>query len=309
MLRAYHQLTASLPIILLIAVLNGAAVRAQDLEPRSFSPAPKGLNIVALGYMLSDGDVYFDKALQIEDATGTVHSAKVLYGRTFGLFGKSAKVVGLVPFSWGDWEGLLDGVPASTSRRGLADPGVVFSVGLAGSPAVDLEEFVAYKEGMIIGASILIVAPLGQYDPSKLINLGANRWVFRPRLGFSGRLRRWTLEAMADAFFFTDNDEAYGGTVFHQDPLFSLQTNVIYTFRKGIWLSFTAGIADGGKPSVDGAEKEKVDMNTRMGGVFSVPLSRRYSLKVFYTNGVRTSVGMDYDLLGLTVQYKWGGGI
>jgi hypothetical protein len=203
----------------------------------------------------------------------------------------------------------LEGEPASTSRRGFKDPAVLFAVGLVGSPAVDLKEFVAYEEGMIIGASVLVVAPLGQYDPSKLINLGANRWVFRPRLGFSGRLRKWTLEAMADAYFFTDNDEAYGGTVFRQEPLYALQSNVIYTFRKGIWLSFTVGVADGGRPSVNGVEKEEIDMNTRMGGVFSVPINRRYSLKMFYTNSVRTNVGMDFDLAGISVQYKWGGGI
>ena len=298
----------SLTFVLVIG-LCGTAVWSQDLEPRSFSPAPKGLNITGLGYTLSEGDIFFDKALQVEDATGTIHSAKLLYGRTFGLFGKSAKIVGLVPYSWGDWEGLLEGQPASTSRRGFADPGVLFAVGLVGSPAVELKEFVAYEEGMIIGASVLVVAPLGQYDPAKLINLGANRWVFRPRLGFSGRLRKWTLEAMVDAYFFTDNDEAYGGTVFHQEPLYALQTNMIYTFRKGIWLSITAGIADGGQPSVNGVEKEEIDMNTRLGGVFAIPINRRYSLKMLYTNGVRTSVGMDYDLFGISVQYKWGGGI
>jgi hypothetical protein len=309
MFRAQSHNAAALLVITLIIMLFGTAMRAQDLEPRSFSPAPKGLNFSGLGYTLSAGDLFFDKALEIEDATGTVHSTKLLYGRTFGLFGKSTKIVGLVPYSWGDWEGLLDGEPASTSRRGFADPGVLFSVGLVGSPAVDLKEFIAYEEGMIIGASVLVIAPLGQYDPSKLINLGANRWVFRPRLGFSGRLKRWTLEAMADAYFFTDNDEAYGGTVFSQDPLYSMQANVIYTFNKGIWLSFTAGIANGGRPSVNGVEKDEIDMNTRIGGVFSVPINRRYSLKMFYTNGIRTSIGTDYDMLGISVQYKWGGGI
>jgi len=304
----HHIKETCLTLVVLILVC-GTAVQAQDLEPRSFSPAPRGLNITGLGYTLSAGDVYFDKALLVEDATGTIHSAQALYGRTFGLFGKSAKIVALVPYAWGDWEGLLDGRPASTSRRGFADPGVLFAVGLVGSPAVELKEFVAYEEGMIIGASVLVVAPLGQYDPSKFINLGSNRWVFRPRLGFSGRLRKWTLEAMVDAYFFTDNDEAYGGTVFSQDPLYALQANVIYTFRKGIWLSITAGIANGGKPSVNGVEKEEIDMNTRMGGVFSVPINRRYSLKMFYTNSVRTSIGMDFDLLGISVQYKWGGGI
>jgi hypothetical protein len=304
-----NRFIASWLTLFLVIGLSVSSARAQDLEPRSFSPAPSGLNITGLTYTNSHGNVFFDKALLIEDATGTVHSVTGLYARTFGLLGKSAKVIALVPFAWGDWEGLLDGQPATTSRRGFADPGVLFAVGLVGSPAVELKEFVAYEEGMIIGASVLVIAPLGQYDPSKLINLGANRWVVRPRLGFSGRVKRWTLEAMADAYFFTDNNEAYGGTVLSQKPLYAMQANIIYTFKRGIWLAVTGGIADGGQPSVNGIEKDKIDKQTRLGGVIVFPFTRRYSFKVSYTNSVRTKIGGDYNLFGISLQYKWGGGI
>ena len=304
-----HYIKPSCLTLVLFIGLCGTAVRAQDLEPRSFSPAPSGLNITGLGFTSSRGNVFFDKALLIEDATGVVRSATGLYARTFGIFGRSAKVVAVVPFAWGDWEGLVDGKLATTSRRGFVDPGLIFAVNFVGAPAVDLKEFIAYKEGMILGTSVLVVAPLGQYDPSKLINLGSNRWVIRPRLGFSGRLKRWTLEAMADVYFFTDNQEAYGGTVMSQKPLYSMQANVIYTFRKGIWLAVSAGLADGGRPSVNGVEKEKIDRNTRLGAVLVLPINRRQSIKVSYTNSVRTKVGGDYDLLGVFFQYKWGGGI
>ena len=309
MFRSRHHFSAAWLTLVLVIGLCGTAVRAQDLEPRSFSPAPSGLNISGMGYTISRGNVFFDKALLIEDATGTVHSSTGLYARTFGLFGKSAKVVAVVPFAWGDWEGLVDGQPATTSRRGFADPGLVFAVGLAGSPAVNLKEFVAYEEDMIIGASILVVAPLGQYDPSKLINLGSNRWVFRPRLGFSGRLRRFTLEVMADVYFFMENPEAYGGTTITQKPLYALQANFIYTFKKGFWLAVTGGVANGGQPTVSGVEKDEIDMNTRLGAVLVLPINRRQSIKLFYTNSVRTKLGGDYNLLGASFQYKWGGGI
>ena len=295
--------------LVLITGLSVSTAYAQDLEPRSFSPAPKGLNITGLTYTHSNGNVFFDKALPIDDATGIIHGATGLYARTFGLFGKSAKAVALVPFAWGDWEGLVDGQPASTSRRGFGDPGVLLAVNLLGAPAVDLKDFVAYKEGMVIGASLLTIMPLGQYDPSKLINLGSNRWVFRPRVGFSGRVKRFTLEAMFDAYFFTENSEAYGGTYITQEPLYSIQANVIYTFKRGMWAAVTGGIADGGRPSVSGVEKDKIDKNTRLGAVLVFPFAKRYSIKVSYTNSVRTAIGGDYDLFGLSFQYKWGGGL
>lgn len=304
------RLFASVCLAVVLAIgLSVSPARGQDLEPRSFSPAPSGLNITGLGFTSSRGNVFFDKALLIEDATGVVRSATGLYARTFGIFGRSAKLVAVVPFAWGDWEGLVDGRPATTSRRGFVDPALLFAVNLTGAPAVGLKGFVAYREGMILGASVLVVAPLGQYDPSKLINLGSNRWVIRPRLGFSGRLKRWTLEAMADVYFFTDNPEAYGGTVMSQKPLYAMQANVIYTFKKGFWLAVTGGLADGGRPSVNGVEKERIDRNTRLGAVLVLPINRRQSIKLSYTNSVRTKVGGDYDLLGGFFQYKWGGGI
>jgi hypothetical protein len=289
--------------------LWSSAARAQDLEPRTFSPAPVGLNIVVLGYGHSEGNVFFDKALPIEDATGVVHSAAGAYVRTFGILGKLAKVSALVPFAWGDWEGLVDGNPATTSRRGFADPRFGISIGLVGSPAVTLKDFVAYKEGIIVGAGLMVVAPLGQYDPTKLINLGSNRWAFRPRLGFSGRLGRWTLETMADVYLFTKNPEAFGGTYVTQKPLWSLQANVIYQFRRGFWGGIGAGLADGGRVEVSGVEKEKIEQNTRFGAVLVFPFSQRASARVFYTNSIRTKLGADFDVLAVDFQYRWGGGI
>ncbi len=281
----------------------------QDLEPRALSPAPVGLNIAGVGYIHAQGNVFFDKALLIDDATGVVQRMTGFYVRTFGILGKSAKFVTVVPFAWGEWEGTVAGDQAATSRRGFADPFFQLVVGLAGSPAVSPRDFVAYSEGFVVGASISVVAPLGQYDPAKLINLGSNRWAFRPRLGFSGRAGRWTFEALGDVWLFTENPEAFGGTVMEQKPFYAVQGNVIYSFGRGFWLAVSGGLADGGQLVIDGVEKETIDMNSRLGAVFVIPVARRWSLKVSYTNSVRTKLGGDYDLVGVTAQYRWGGGL
>ena len=81
-----------------------------------------------------------------------------------------------------------------------------------------------------------------------------------------------------------------------QEPLYSIQANVIYTFKRGMWLAVTGGIADGGRPTVSGVEKDKIDNHTRLGGVLVFPFAKRYSIKVSYTNSVRTAIGGDYDL-------------
>jgi len=295
-------------VFLIVVVVWVGAASAQDLQPRAFSPAPTGLNTVLLGYAFSEGNVFFDQALLIEDATGEVHGATAAYVRTLGLFGKLAKFSTVVPYAWGDWAGKLDGVPASTSREGFADPRVQLAVNFIGSPAVKLKDFRTYSEGTIVGASLLAVMPLGQYDPAKLINLGSNRWSFRPRLGFSSRIKRLTLEAMLDVWLFTEIPEAYGQTTISQDPILAIHGNVIYVFRNGIWMGVSGGLADGGSTTVNGVEKDNAQQNSRFAGTLAVPVNRRLSLRFFYINSIKTALGADFNFYNVSVQYTWGGG-
>ena len=48
-----------------------------------------------------------------------------------------------------------------------------------------------------VGVSVTVAPPLGQYDPAKLIDLGNNRWSFKPEIGLSRTRGPWVLEAMA----------------------------------------------------------------------------------------------------------------
>jgi len=291
----------------IIIVSTGAAV-AQDLQPRAFSPAPVGLNTVLVGYALSSGNVFFDQALLIEDATGDVHAITTSYVRTFGVLGKLAKITAVVPYAFGDWQGKVNGVPASTSREGFSDPRVQVAVNFIGAPAVRLKDFRTYREGTIVGASVLAVVPLGQYEATKLINLGSDRWALRPRLGFSSRIERLTLEGMADVWLYTDIPEAYGGTTISQDPIWALHGNVIYAFKNGVWTGVSGGMARGGETTVNGVEKDNAQKNSRFAATLAVPLNRRLSLRFFYINSVKTALGADFDFYNVSLQYTWGSG-
>jgi hypothetical protein len=48
-----------------------------------------------------------------------------------------------------------------------------------------MNEFTNYHQNLIIGVSLAVTAPLGQYDSSKLLNIGENRWSFNPEMGIS----------------------------------------------------------------------------------------------------------------------------
>ncbi len=192
--RAIPTLRSSLAFLALVSLGVHDAARpatAQDLEPRAFSPAPIGLNFAALGYAYSWGNVLFDPAIPITDGDANVHSLVGAYLRTIDFFGMSGKVDAVVPYAiHGKWTGLVEGVPDSTTRSGFGDPSFRLSVNFIGAPALDLPDFARHKYGTIVGASLQVRAPLGEYDPTKLINLGSNRWTFKPRLANLSAVRQ-----------------------------------------------------------------------------------------------------------------------
>ena len=81
----------------------------------------------------------------------------------------------------------MNGVGTEIYRSGLLDSGFRFSVNRKGGPAMDLSEFLSWKEKTIVGASLTITAPTGQYDPTVLVNTGTNRWGIKPEIGLSPR--------------------------------------------------------------------------------------------------------------------------
>ena len=164
-------------------LLLAQSATAQELEPRRWTHLPVGVNFAGVGYVYSDLDIYFSPTLEIEDASGDMHTVAFSYTRALDVFGKSGRVDVLLPYSNGRWEGLLEGEPASTRRSGFNDPRVRFAVNLYGSPAQRGAEFQRFKVNTIVGAAVEITAPLGEYQDDKLINLGQNRWRIRPQLG------------------------------------------------------------------------------------------------------------------------------
>jgi hypothetical protein len=183
------------------------------------------------------------------------------------------------------------------------------SVNLYGAPALTLKEFAAYEQDLIIGASLRVVAPWSQYDDTRLVNIGTNRWSFKPEIGISKALGPWTLEATAAATFFTDNDEFFGGSTLSQDPIYSVQGHVIYGFESGIWTSLDATYFNGGRTTVDGVRNSNLQQNWRIGGTVAVPVNRANSIKFYVSSGVAARTDNNYDLVGIAWQYRWGGGL
>jgi Putative MetA-pathway of phenol degradation len=292
---------------LVAAALSAGSAHAQELEPRLYQNAPVGLNAFALGYGYSSGNILVDSSLPVEGASAKVHGIALGYVRSFGILGKSAKLDVVLPLSWGAFQGVVAGELRTREPSGLADPRFRLAVNLVGAPALSVRDFSHYRQKTIIAASFQVAAPLGQYDPDKLINLGANRWSFRPELGVSRAEGRWYVELALGAWLFSENADYFGGFSLTQDPLYFIKGDVIYNFKRGIWVALNYGFATGGVTRVEGESAATLQRNSRLGITLSFPLARAHSLKIVWTSGLATRLGADFDSLNVLYQYTWMG--
>jgi len=295
-------------VALAAALIHMPRADAQELEPRAYSVSPVGVNIVALGYGRSVGDLSFDPTLPIEDAEATINASSVGYFRAINLLGRSANVAVAVPYLWGNAQGRLGGEFQSPTRSGLADTRLRFAVNLVGAPAMNLKQFAAYRQKTNLGFSLAVVAPTGQYDPNKLINVGSNRWAFRPELGLSRAVGNWTFDVYGGAWLFTTNENFQGRTK-SQKPIGTAQFHMSYDLAPRLWVAFNANFFTGGKTRVDGTERMDFQRNSRLGTTVSIPVDRRQSVKIAFSTGAYTTIGGDFNSVAIAYQYLWGAGL
>ncbi len=291
-----------------VAATLASSVRAQDLEPRAYSNSPIGLNFLIAGYAYAKGSVLVDPSLPLENVSNEAHVSVLAYATTLNVFGKSSKFDLILPFTSLGAKGLVFGAPRSRYVNGFADPAFRFSINFIGAPALSVSEFKNYRQNFILGASLRIFAPLGEYDSTKLVNIGANRWSFKPEVGFSKAIGPWTLEFTPGVTFFTENSDFFGGQTRELTPLVALQTGASYTFKPGCWAALNAGYYVGGRSTVDGIENNDKQEGTRFGATFALPINRHHSVKLYGTTGYDPRFNHDFNAVGIAWQYRWGGG-
>jgi Putative MetA-pathway of phenol degradation len=295
-------------LIVATMLLYRVGCTAQELEPRAYSISPTGTNFGVISFIRSAGDVSFAPALPVEEGSSILHATIFSYGRTLDFFGRSASVSAAVPYLWGELQGKLSGTPVQAQRSGLANLAMRFSVNLYGAPAMDLAEFAHYQQKTNLGASVALVAPLGQYDPARLVNIGTNRWAVKPEIGVSQHLGRWYLDLYLGAWLFSANDD-YQGRVRKQDPIGSVEVHVSYNVAPRLWASFDGNFYTGGRTSIDGIDSADLQRNSRVGGTIAIPVAKRQSIKFQGSTGAITNLGANFVSLGVAYQYLWGSGL
>lgn len=284
---------------------------AQDLAPRAYLITPLHSNAITLTNSFYNGSLLFNGAVPITGATGTYGVSVISYYHSLSFFDRSANLTASLPYAVGTFQGEVIGEHQQIYRSGLVDSSFRFSVNLKGGPAISAQEFVKWKQKALLGVSLKVVAPTGQYSSTKLINWGSNRWSLKPEFGYSRRWGHYVLDAYTGVWLYTKNPDYYSiprpqpQTV---EPVGSFEGHVSYDVRQRLWFSIDGNFWFGGISSLSGIQNIKTEQtSSRIGGTLSFPLNKHQSIKVSYSNGDYDRFGGNYQNVSVAWQYSWLG--
>jgi hypothetical protein len=288
-------------LVVLCLLFLVAAAPAQDLDPRAYANVPVDMTLLVAGFSYSHGAVLTDATSPIQDLQATVRTPTLGVGRSFSLFGQTAQAIVVLPYTWADATALVAGQPQSTSRSGLSDARLRVSLLLFGAPATPVQEFARATRETIIGTSFTIAPPTGQYFPEKLINLGTNRWAFKPEIAISHPVgNRLLVDLYVGVWFFTTNKSFYPGTVVKtQDPLVAFQGHISYNVQPLLWAAFDMTYYAGGLSYGNGVAMANRQNNMRLGGTLVLPVGNRNSVKLAASTGAIVRLGADFTTFSL----------
>lgn len=282
---------------------------AQDLSPRAYLITPIASNAITLTYSFYSGSVLFDGAAPITGASGTYSVPILSYYRAFSLLGRSVNINASLPYAVGTFQGKAIGQEKQIYRSGLLDSTFRLSINLKGGPAMPAERFAKWKQKTLLGISLKVLAPTGQYDPAKLVNWGANRWAFKPEFGYSERWGNWVLDSYAGVWFYTTNPQYYSLPVPQpqtETPIGSFEGHLSYDVKPRLWFSLDGNFWFGGVTALSGiANPATRQTSSRIGVTAAVPVSKHQALKFSYNDGTYIRFGGNYQNVSVAWQYSW----
>jgi hypothetical protein len=303
--RGIRSLLLAIPAF---AVASAEAL-AENIEPRAYTNAPVGVNFLIADYSYTEGGISINSAIPLTNANLQLHTETLGYARSFGIGGTSAKFDAVVPYGQLSGTAEYAGSPVQRDISGFGDPRLRLSVNFYGAPSLSLKEFASYRQDLIVGGSLQVSLPVGQYDSSKLVNLGTNRWFVKPELGMSKAWGPWSVELLTNVTLFGKNTDFYGGHTREQDPVYTLQSHVVYGFSSGMWAAVTATYLNGGRTTIDGGRNSDLQQSSRLAATLALPVNRYNSIKLHASTGVSIRTGTDFNTVGIAWQTRWGGGL
>jgi len=290
----------------LLLVLAGTA---QDLDPRAYARVPVNTTTLITGFAYSYGGVVTDATLPVQNIKADVQTPSIGIARSFSLFKLTSQALVALPYSWAQVSGDVGGQAERITRSGFADMRLRLSVLVLGAPAVTLTELMKAPRKTVVGVSLNMIVPTGQFFSDKLINLGTNRFSFKPEVALSHPLdNHWLIDVYAGVWFFTKNNSFYpGNAVRTQEPMGTFQAHLSYTIKPLMWVALDATYYTGGKSSINDTYNDDRQSNSRIGATAVLPVSKRSSVKLSFSRGAIVRVGQNFTTFSVGWQMTWFG--
>lgn len=293
-----------------MVLASSLSLPSQDLAPRAYVVTPVESNAITATWAFYNGGLNFSGSIPIV-ATGTYNVPILSYYHSMSFFGRSANISASLPYGVGTFQAEALGLDKSAYRSGLVDLSLRFSVNLLGGPAMEPAEFSKWRQKTLLGASLRVIAPTGQYSSHQIINWGINRWAFKPELGYSRRWGNWLLDGYGGVWFYTKNPEEFdlpSPAPQTQEPIGSFEGHLSRDFGRGTWVSVDGNYWWGGVTTLGGMRNPNTQQtSSRLGATAGLRVSKHQSLKVNYSGGTYVRFGGDYQNVSLAWQYSWIG--
>jgi hypothetical protein len=298
------------PVIICIAlaVLHPHAC-AQFTDPRNYQNAPVGINQFELAYAYVRSNTSIDTSFVVSGAKFNLNQGLIDYTRHFALLHRTAWVEATIPIA--NLSGSITGTDIAGSTTGTGDSGYTAAVLLKGGPALSPEQFANAPTTTSIGLSLSTTAPTGQYDPNKLLNLGSERWSFKPELALSkpfGPEQRWVVDAYANSYLYTNNTSYRGAQILRQRALSALEGHISYTFNNTIWASLDTLYSFRGDTNVNGIGQDNPQRNFILGSELVVSPRSRNSFTFEFAKAAIHKNGPSLTGFAVKYDYTWGNG-
>jgi hypothetical protein len=299
------------PVLALVAL--GPPTASAQVPPRFYWKTLSGANAAPLIVNSLSGNTNpFDPShLGTPGANVDATLALPGYARTFTLGGRSALLAVIEPMGRISGEVTAGGGTVQQTARGFGDPTVELDVNLIGPRAQkNLVDALRYTPGFSLDIIGDLAVPIGEYDNTRSLNLGQNRWYGRVGAPIVWQLgpwvpgRRTTLELLPAVWFFGKNDDFVGKTL-STAPMFQVDGHLTRDLTERIWASLDGAWYTGGEATIDGVPGEKLD-NLGFGLTLGYQINDNVGLTVGYKSTVNDKAPGDLQMDGFMVSLVAG---
>lgn len=282
---------------------------AQFTDPHTYDNTAVGTNQLELSYTHVHANASIDTSLIVEGAKFNIDQGIIDYSHYFGLWQRMMWIEASLPIA--GLGGSVTGTTIRGSVAGTGDSSYVLGALLKGGPALNVGQFENYRPTSTIGVSLTVTAPTGTYNAEKILNLGSDRWSFKPEVGLShpfGSEQKWQIEGYANAYFYTDNTSYHGREILRQKPLPGIEGHLSYSFNDRLWASLDSRYSFRGKTFVNGVDQANGQQNFLLGSEMNLSLNSRNALVFVFAKALVHQNGPAVTGFSVKYDYTWGKG-